>query len=226
MTTDNAANAAGKPSQAIIWDGAIRLFHWSSVALVALAWWSAENGIMDWHKRFGLTLLGLVVFRLYWGIAGTKTARFSSFVKGPKAIASYLGKMKRPYSPAAGHNPLGAFSVLALIAALICQVSAGLFAVDVDGLESGPLSRFVSFEQGRAAAEFHETVFNILVALIVLHVAAIIFYRVVLQANLLSAMITGKRANSEPGNEGSFPFMRFIIGIVLAGAAVWLVQNI
>lgn len=223
MTTDSPADPS---SRALIWDGAIRLFHWSSVALVALAWWSAENGHMDWHQRFGLTMLGLVVFRLYWGVAGAKTARFSSFVKGPKAIAAYLAKMKRPYSPAPGHNPLGALSVLALITALVLQVSLGLFAVDVDGLESGPLSHLISFKQGRAAAEFHETVFNILVALIVLHVAAIIFYRLVLKTNLVSAMITGARTNSEPGNVGPFPLIRFIIGVVLAAAIVILVQKL
>ena len=172
---------------------------------------------MDWHRRFGLTMLGLVTFRLYWGVAGTQTARFSSFVKGPNAIAAYIRKLKRPYSPAPGHNPLGALSVLALIAALVLQVTAGLFAVDVDGLESGPLSHLVSFDQGRAAAEFHETVFNILIALIVLHVAALIFYRVRLQTNLVTAMITGRRANSEPGHDGPFPLVRFIIGVALAG---------
>ncbi|MAW80870.1 MAG: Ni/Fe-hydrogenase 1 b-type cytochrome subunit [Parvularcula sp.] len=226
MTTDRAAGPAGPSSQAVIWDGAIRLFHWSTVALVALAWWSAENGHMDWHRRFGLTMLGLVTFRLYWGVAGTQTARFSSFVKGPNAIAAYIRKLKRPYSPAPGHNPLGALSVLALIAALVLQVTAGLFAVDVDGLESGPLSHLVSFDQGRAAAEFHETVFNILIALIVLHVAALIFYRVRLQTNLVTAMITGRRANSEPGHDGPFPLVRFIIGVALAGVVVLAVQQI
>ncbi len=223
MTTDSPA---GPSSRALIWDGAIRLFHWSSVALVALAWWSAENGHMDWHRRFGLTMLGLVVFRLYWGFAGTQPARFAQFVKGPGAIAAYIRKMKRPYNPAPGHNPLGALSVLALIAALVLQVSAGLFAVDVDGLESGPLSHLVSFDQGRAAAEFHETIFNILIALIVLHVAALVFYRVRLNTNLVSAMITGRRANSEPGHVGPFPLVRFAIGIVLAGAVVTLVLQI
>ncbi|PQA87220.1 Ni/Fe-hydrogenase 1 b-type cytochrome subunit [Marinicaulis flavus] len=220
--TETVKTARAPLKDAVIWDWSLRVFHWSAVLLIVLLWWSAENGIMDWHRRFGLTMLGLLVFRLYWGVAGTKTARFKSFVKGPKAVRAYLREMKRPYVPAAGHNPLGALSVVALLLVLVLQVGAGLFAVDVDGLESGPLSRFVSFEAGRAAAEFHETSFNILLALIVLHVAAIAFYFAVLKTNLVRAMVTGKRAGAE--SAGPFPLARFLIGVVIAGAAVALVQ--
>lgn len=223
MTTKaNAPSSAA--TRTVIWDSAIRIFHWTAAALIPLAWWTAENGHMDWHRRIGLTVLGLVVFRLYWGLAGTKTARFANFVRGPKAVLAYVGRLKRPYTPSPGHNPLGALSVIALIAALAAQVTLGLFAVDVDGIESGPLSHLVSFETGRAAAELHETSFKVLLTLIGLHVAAIAFYAFALRTNLVGTMVTGKRAASRDGgkpvNAGSFPFVRFAIGVAIAASVV------
>lgn len=215
-------------SRVKVWDGGVRLFHWSIVALIPMLWFSAEEGYMDWHRRFGLTMLGLVVFRLYWGFAGTRTARFVDFVKGPKAIVAYLGKLKRPYLPRIGHNALGALAVIALLTALAAQVTAGLFAVDVDGIESGPLSHLVSFDQGRDAAEFHETMFNVILALIGLHLAAIAFYALALKADLIRPMATGARtappAPGEQANDAAFPVVRFVIGVALAAAVVYLVQ--
>jgi len=73
-----------------IWDGAIRLVHWLMAILVAISWWTAENGQLNYHRFSGYTLLGLLVFRLYWGIFGTATARFANFVKGPAAIIAYV----------------------------------------------------------------------------------------------------------------------------------------
>jgi len=90
-----------------------------------------------------------------------------------------------------GHNPLGALSVIAILLALAAQVGLGLFATDTDGLESGPLSRYVSYEFSRAAGELHEDAFNILLLLIILHVAAIAFYLVVKRINLIGPMVTG-----------------------------------
>lgn len=207
-----------------VWDIAIRVFHWSAAALVLMLWLSAENGFMDWHRRFGLTLLGLLVFRVYWGVAGTRTARFGAFVKGPGPVISYIKGLKPPYRPAAGHNPLGALSVVALLAAIAVQITAGLFAVDTDGIESGPLAKYISFSAGRDVAEIHETFFNVVVALIALHVAAIGFYLAALKTNLVGAMVTGKRKAEGPANDEKFPMARFIIGVVIAGGAVALVQ--
>ncbi|WP_375203474.1 cytochrome b/b6 domain-containing protein [Hyphococcus sp.] len=222
--TAAGAQADGSAAGALVWDWSVRLFHWTTVALIPMLWLSAENGAMDWHRRFGLTLMGLLIFRLYWGVAGMNTARFQNFVKGPKAITAYIARMKRPYTPAAGHNPLGALSVIALLAALTAQITAGLFAVDVDGIESGPLSSLISFKQGRAAAEFHEFFFNVLLALIVLHIAAVAYYFIALKTNLVRTMVTGRRKGAVTANAGPFPLTRFLIGAALAVAAVTLVQ--
>jgi len=204
-----------------IWDVPTRLVHWSLVALVALSWWSAENGVMDWHRYSGYAILGLVVFRLYWGIFGSTTARFAQFVKGPRAVIDYL----RGSTKAVGHNPLGALSVVVILILLMTQVGLGLFAVDIDGLESGPLSRFVSFDAGRELAESHELVFNILMVFIVLHVAAILFYLLVKRDNLIGAMFNGRKdvpADIAAPTVEAAP-LRVFVGIVIAAAVVWLI---
>src|SRR6188768_713072 len=113
-----------------VWDVPTRLTHWLFVLLVVFSWWTAETSRMEWHRWSGYTLLGLVIFRIYWGFAGGSTARFSEFVRGPRAIAGYL---KGGWTEVPGHNPLGALNVIALLGLLAAQVVLGLFAVDVDG---------------------------------------------------------------------------------------------
>jgi cytochrome b len=218
-----------KPAKKVpVWDIATRLFHWTLVLSIPVMWLLAENNFMDLHKTLGILIAGLVVFRLTWGIWGSTTARFSHFIKGPRAIFGYLGKLGQPdYKPSFGHNPLGALAVFAMIAALVVQIGAGLFAVDTDGMNSGPLSRFVSFEAGRQASDIHELSFNVLVGLIVLHILAILFYRFIKRANLITPMITGKMDQSgSDTNEARLKkpgLIALFISLTLAAAAVaWL----
>ncbi len=171
-----------------VWDAPTRLFHWLLVGLVGFSWWSAETHHMDWHQLSGLAVCGLLIFRILWGFLGASTARFSQFVRGPRAVWAYL----RGRGPGTvGHNPLGGLSVVALLLALSAQIVSGLLAVDVDGIESGPLSYLVDFEQGRLAARVHAVSFNIVQGLVGLHVLAIVFYLVARRRNLTAAMITG-----------------------------------
>jgi cytochrome b len=218
------AEAGSRPQK--VWDAPTRLFHWLIVGLVALSWWTAEEHIFDWHKASGLTIVGLLVFRIYWGFAGPETARFVHFIKGPRAIFSYAGSLFGPtHKLAFGHNPLGGLSVAAMILALVAQVTLGLFAADTDtGLDSGPLSRFVSYDFAETAGDLHEDAFNILLILIGIHIAAIVFYLVAKRANLIGPMITGRRRNGvtgPPGGLAKVPLWRFLLGIVIAGAVVW-----
>src|SRR5262245_14041998 len=124
----------GSTTNVPIWDAAIRIVHWLLVALVAFSWWSAENGELEYHRYSGYAVLGLLLFRIYWGFVGTDTARFANFVKGPRAIIAYVRQLSSrvaAHEPAApGHNPLGAISVILLLLALVTQVGLGLFAVD------------------------------------------------------------------------------------------------
>ena len=144
-----------------VWDGATRLFHWLLLALLGFSWWSAESGMMDWHRWSGSAVLGLMIFRLIWGFIGGSTARFGTFLTSPVRVLAYLrSDSGAPRTP--GHHPLGGYSVLAMFLLLTVQVGTGLFAVDIDGLESGPLSHLVSFDQGREAAGIHELSFTLL----------------------------------------------------------------
>jgi cytochrome b len=204
-----------------VWDVPTRLTHWLFVVLVTFSWWSAETSRMEWHRWSGYTLLGLVIFRIYWGLAGSSTARFGEFVRGPRAIGNYL---QGSWNTAPGHNPLGALNVVALLGLLAVQVSLGLFAVDVDGIESGPLSTYVSFEAGRAAARWHEIVFNVLAGFIALHLIAVIYYVFFRRQALVAAMLHGRRAypDPQPPSLRSASVLRLLIGIVLAAGLTWM----
>jgi cytochrome b len=174
----------------------VRLFHWSLVALIAFSWWSAENDRIELHIWSGLAILSLVIFRVLWGFFGSSTARFASFVKGPRSVAAYL-RAPREFT-AIGHTPVGALSVVALLALIALQVSLGLIISDEDGVYSGPLANLVSFDTSEAAREWHETLFNVLLALVTLHVAAILLYRLAWGKRLTAAMVTG-RTNAPAG---------------------------
>jgi cytochrome b len=214
------------PATAVrVWDFPTRLFHWSLVALIGFSWWSAEERLMDWHRLSGITVLALVVFRLLWGFIGGSTARFSGFVRSPGRVLAYL----RPGSNAprtAGHNPLGGYSVVLMLLLLTMQVTTGLFAVDVDGIESGPLSFLVSFDQGRVASEIHEISFTLLQIIVGLHVLAILFYLVVKKLNLVRPMVTGSDNALETSDGALVPasLVKLIVAAAIAAAfsyAVW-----
>jgi cytochrome b len=216
------------PARHFVWDLPIRICHWTIVLLVAFSWWSAENHEMEWHYRSGLALCALVIFRIAWGFFGTSSARFADFVKGPGAVLAYLRPRGLPIVPRLGHNPLGGWSVVLLIGLLALQVTTGLFAVDIDGLESGPLSYLVDFDQGRTAAEIHEVSFNLLLALIALHVVAVLFYLLARRKNLITAMFTGVQrldGAAAPAPVRRVPAWRVALTIVLAAAVTYAVAR-
>jgi cytochrome b len=206
-----------------VWDVPVRLVHWLMVVTVAGAWWTAETGRMNWHQYCGYALLALVSFRIYWGFLGSSTARFSRFVRGPGQIVSYL---KGRWVHVPGHNPLGALSVVALLALLLAQVVLGLFAVDVDGIESGPLSTYVSFDAGRLAASWHDKLFDVLLWLIGLHIAAVLYYLLIRKENLIGPMLSGKRAyDSDQPAVRTGSVILLIVGLALAGLLTWWVSR-
>ena len=182
----------GKAARSYVWDVPTRVFHWAIIVLLGFSWWCAESDRMKWHYKSGLTLCLLVLFRLVWGFVGSSTARFARFVRGPRTVWRYLRPCgAEPQAEPLGHNPLGGWSVLGLLGLLTVQIVTGLFAVDLDGLESGPLSYLVDFDQGRIAAQIHEVSFNVLLAASAIHVLAILFYLVVRRRNLIGRMILG-----------------------------------
>lgn len=217
--------AADGGVRARLWDAPVRIVHWLLVVLIAFSWWSSEDHL-NWHRWSGYTILGLVVFRILWGFAGGGAARFASFVRGPKAVAEYARTLpQRAPSNVPGHNPLGGWSVLALLAALVVQVTTGLFAVDIDAFEAGPLSDRVSYDMGRALAEIHELSFRVIQVLVLVHVAAVLFYLVYKRTNLISPMITGRRTfPQDPGLAGA-PVWRLLVVVAVAAAFAWFVSK-
>lgn len=206
------------------WDLPVRLTHWLFVICLAVSWWTAEQRLMNLHRYSGYTLLGLLLFRIYWGFAGSSTARFSSFVKGPRAVMEYLRRTRAASASVIGHSPLAGWSVLAILCLLTLQVVLGLFVTDVDGLESGPLSHLVSFETGRQLSQWHETVFNVILAWCALHLAALTYYLVVQRNNLVSAMFTGRKRTAQASQPlRRAPAWRVWPGVALAGFIVWLI---
>ncbi|WP_082355832.1 cytochrome b/b6 domain-containing protein [Novosphingobium sp. AAP83] len=211
-----------QPNKVVVWDVPVRVVHWSFVALLPALWWSAETRQMDLHFTLGLTMLGLVVFRLVWGVIGSSTARFKQFVTGPGAILRYL---KTPENtPHIGHNPLGALSVVTLLALLGAQVGLGLFAQDTDAVSSGPLNHLVSWDTATAASDAHGIVFNVLLAIIALHVAAIAFYRFVRKNDLVTPMISGRRAVATSVTQPSIAswIKALSVAIIAAALALWI----
>lgn len=209
-------------SRQYVWDLPLRLFHWSLVGLLAFSWWSAENYYMDWHRLSGQAVLFLIAFRLIWGVVGSGPARFAYFLKGPRSIRAYVSHGE---VATVGHNPLGGWSVVAMLLALSVQVGTGLFAVDIDGIESGPLSHLVSFDQGRLASAIHGFAFNVLLGLIALHIVAILFYLIVRRRNLIGPMVTGSASH---GAAPPVPVRRagpvaLFTALILSGALAWWV---
>ena len=210
------------PLRQRVWDLPVRLVHWLLVALIAFSWWSVHNHHTDWHIWSGCAILTLLVFRILWGFVGSSTARFPTFVRGPRAIAAYW----RGTWVGIGHNPLGALSVLALLAAVAVQVGLGLVAQDEDGIYMGPLAQLVSSDTSDKARDIHELWFNVILGLIVLHLLAILYYRW-RGRKLTLPMITGRAElapETEPMRPGRWWVALICLGIAF-GVTRWIIAG-
>lgn len=203
-----------------VWDQPIRLFHWVLVALVALLWLTGEFAALDIHMKLGVWALALLLFRLGWGVAGSPTARFSQFVRGPRAIRDYVAAARSGSVRSVGHNPLGALSVLALLGILIAQAACGLFTTD-DIVTSGPLTHLVGSRTAAQLSSLHRIGGKLVLALVALHLAAVAFYTLVKKDDLIRAMITGTK-RVPPGVDG-IRFTHPLVALALLAAACGLV---
>ncbi|MFI0394903.1 cytochrome b/b6 domain-containing protein [Paracoccus jiaweipingae] len=185
-----------QPADGPVWDPGIRLFHWGLVICVVGGWLLGQFGPakMTLHFWFGYATAALLAFRLIWGLVGPRNARFVNFIYGPSSTIRYLRHLAdRNPSHWDGHNPLGSLSVFALLAALIVQVGTGLVADPDDYLNVGPLASSVSSATRRWAVGMHDTMATVILVLVVLHVGAILFYRLWKREDLVTPMITGRR---------------------------------
>ena len=189
----DAGIAPASPVQAgarrfLLWDLPLRVFHWSLVAAVTAAIVTGEIGgpWMVWHGRAGLLIVGLLVFRIVWGLVGSATSRFAHFAPSPGSVLAYLRGRWR----GVGHNPLGALSVFALLGLLALQATTGLFGND-DIAFAGPLNHLVSDTLGSRVTGWHRLLADALFAWMALHLLAIAFHVVVKRHRLIRPMITG-----------------------------------
>lgn len=214
-----------------VWDLPTRLFHWllaaAVVGLVVTA--SVGGNWMNWHLRLGYAVLTLLLFRLVWGFVGGHWSRFGSFLYAPSSLLAYLRGRARP-EDRVGHTPLGALSVFALLFILLAQVATGLMTDDEIAF-FGPLVRFVSGDTVALATSYHKNVGKfIVIALVVLHVAAIVFYKWVKKDDLVRPMVVGDKqlaANLKVPQARDSLASRALALMVLAlcgGTVAWLVQ--
>lgn len=225
--------SANRKTRVVAWDLPIRLFHWTLVALLIFAWVSYryaedfEDFLLKMHRWNGLAILTLLVWRVLWGFAGSSTARFANFVKGPKAAVGYgrdlvIGRPRRYL----GHNPLGAAMVIVMLAVVMAQTLLGLFTVEHNGLTAGPLYRLVSEATRKWASYWHDVNFwNVLLPLIGLHLAANLFYAFVKREPLVPAMITGRKPTEtyEDAPQAELPARPMLRAAVLLALAALIV---
>lgn len=211
--------------QARLWDLPVRLTHGVFILGVAAAWLTYEFDAMEWHVRNGYLMLTLVLFRLLWGLFGSRSARFASFLTGPGPVLAYLrGNGARRWP---GHSPVGGWAVAVLLLALLIQGATGLFARD-DLFIEGPLAHLVSEATSDQLTGFHETFFfyGVLV-LIGIHVAAVLFYRFVRRQDLITPMING-RAPLAPADAAALdfaPLWRAGLLLAISAGAIWFVAT-
>ena len=191
--TDTSLAADGDLVAIPVWDLPSRLFHWLLVILVAVSFTTGNIGgnAMQYHEWSGFAILILLVFRITWGFVGSRTTRFSDFVKGPAAVWRYANALVRGHSECyLGHNPLGGWSVLAMLLALLIQAATGLFAND-DIITAGPLYLWVSKPVSDWLTGVHRLNRYLVIVLAATHVSAVLFYLLVKHENLIKPMITG-----------------------------------
>lgn len=185
------------PHRIRIWDLPTRLFHWLLALCVIGLVVSAKLGLMDWHFRLGYAMLTLLLFRLLWGLLGGRWSRFTSFLYAPGSLWRYLRGQGNP-AHAIGHSPTGALSVFALLIVLLVQVASGLISDD-EIASAGPLTHLVPGAWVSLASWYHRAVGQwLLIALVVLHMAAILWYLWGRGQNLIRPMLDGDKLLAQP----------------------------
>jgi cytochrome b len=209
--SESPAEGRGAAARAtLVWDAPVRVFHWLMVLTFAGAWLTAESE--RWrlvHVTLGYTMAGLVAFRLVWGLVGTRHARFTSFLRGPGAVARYVASLARGQPEKhAGHNPAGALAIVALLALAALVTLSGWAAYD---------------DWGRLAGEAHEGLASAMLALVGVHIAGVVVSSLAHGENLLASMLTGRKPVD--AREGIRSAWRSVAAIVLAAVlGFWWVQ--
>ncbi|MEO9641709.1 MAG: cytochrome b/b6 domain-containing protein [Lentilitoribacter sp.] len=213
-----------------VWDVYIRIFHWLLLICILVSFISFRLDEMDIHFISGHCVLALIIFRVIWGVVGSRTALFHSFIKGPGTILNYLqNPSSEKFKGIIGHSPIAALSVIAMLVVISVQVGTGLISDD-EILLQGPLAQYVSGEMSYQATTYHGINAKLIIGLIVLHLAAIAFYRFIKKDDIVKPMVTGQKNVSEEFAQHVQPMdkikhLRAAMAILISIAIAYFVFN-
>jgi cytochrome b len=227
-TPETQSSKSTSSPQRLVWDLPLRIFHWLLAFSFFALWGTAELGYdyMQYHFWLGYWMIGLLLFRIVWGFVGTRHSRFVNFFPRPRAALNYAKTFLKSTQSTVGHNPLGAIMVFVMLGFIAFQAATGLFATD-EILWDGPYRGTVDRSTANYFNKLHHRNFDYILIIVGLHIAAIIFYRVIKKMNLVLPMITGKKpAEQVPEAEAiaNSQWMKAIIVIVIcAGLTYWFI---
>jgi cytochrome b len=196
-------NTSNNKKSVLVWDFPVRVFHWLLVVSFAGAWITSESEAQQMiHYAFGYSACALVLFRIIWGVVGTRYARFSQFIKGPTETIGHIKSLLTGDQHAGlGHNPAGALAMISLMALVLLIGLTGYWSV----------KEFF----GDVVGEVHEAIASIAMAVVVIHIAAAVIMSFMQKENLIRSMVTGKKQGA-PEQANRYPM--YFVGIGLAGA--------
>jgi len=215
--------------QHLIWDLPLRIFHWGIIILLACLWVTSDQdlGLLELHIKFGYTALGFIIFRIVWGIVGTKHSQFKNFIPSFTMLKRYiidsrLGKLKSHI----GHNPLGSLMVILMLLLMIGQATSGLFISD-DIFSAGPYNGVFSEQVEKIFKIIHTNAFDLLMIAAIFHVIAVIYYERVKKQAIIKAMINGKKQGDHISTDDTILHSKLILAgvivIIVAVFVYWLV---
>lgn len=211
----------------LVWDIPVRLFHWLLVFCLFAQWLTAEvlEDAMEIHFYMGYFALGLVIFRLLWGFCGTRYAKFNSFMAGPKAMVSYLQSFtSKQKNFSIGHNPVGGLLLPAVLLMVGLQAISGLFTSD-DIVSAGPYYDSANSIVQKCMQWLHHNIFDVLLAVAVIHLLAIAWYRWALKHDLITPMLTGKKVVEASNAITHSKLVKAVLLAISVGIFVyWLVE--
>ena len=199
-------NMSNQKNSVFVWDFPVRVFHWLLVISFMGAWLTSESEAQQMiHYAFGYTAVALVLFRVIWGMVGTRYARFSQFIKGPtETLQHFKALLTNNQQAGLGHNPVGALAMISLMILILLISLTGYWS----------MKEFL----GDFMSGAHETIFNIALVVVVIHIAAAIIMSLMQKENLIRSMFTGKKQGT---SEQGVPYPMYLVGIFLAVACAY-----
>jgi len=207
-----------------VWDLPVRITHWLLVVGIAGSWLTQKLGIeyFKYHLWLGYLVVVLAAFRILWGLVGTRHARFANFLRGPRATWRYLAALLRGETHSTpGHNPLGAWMVIVLLAALLAQGITGLFSND-EIFNTGPLYGYITDDLSLVLTSWHRRLFDWILAAVALHVLAVVGHRLFAGQDLVGPMFSGRKPASLVAEHEAISSSRLWLAVLLLAAVATL----